>query len=133
MHERIDPYVDKNVMNLSRLGHIKRYKKATEFIAEGHLVLDAGCGYGYGSNLLAEHAPKSRVIGIDKSTYAIKYARERYGENRKQYFVGDLESFDISKFGLFDLITFFEVIEHLKNPSVVLKKLRNRIAEYCEG
>lgn len=123
--EQIDPYADKNVTHLCRLAHIKRYEKATKFLTDGDRVLDAGCGYGYGSRLLSKHA--SRVISIDSSPNAIEYARKNYSEENIEYFVGDLEDFDLSPLGSFDLIVFFEVIEHLHEPGIVLQKFRNQI------
>ena len=44
------------------------------------VVLDAGCGTGRVTELLAELVPKGRVIGVDSSAEMIGFARERLGE-----------------------------------------------------
>src|SRR5213082_3394273 len=44
--------------------HFKRYEFALPYSA-GRDVLDAGCGVGYGSALLAERA--RNVVGVDRS------------------------------------------------------------------
>ena len=44
------------------------------------VVLDAGCGSGRVTELLAGLVPKGRVIGVDSSAQMIAFARERLGE-----------------------------------------------------
>ena len=41
-------------------------------------VLDAGCGTGYGSRILAESGAR-HVVGIDLDRHDIRYARRHYG------------------------------------------------------
>ena len=120
--ERIDPYLDMHVAKLNRLSHIRRYAKALEFVKPPHKVLDAGCGYGYGSKMLAEQA--SKVVAIDESAETVSQARERYAKENLEFVVGDLQKIDLHGFGTFDVITFFEVIEHINNPELVLQKFK---------
>jgi SAM-dependent methyltransferase len=124
--ERIDPNVDGEAQKLTGLEHLVRYKKALEFLNEGSVVLDAGCGCGYGSAMLAQHS--SKVIAIDNSPDAIDYAIKNYSRNNIYYCIRDLENVDLKPFGKFDLITFFEVIEHLHKPEAALKNLREHIS-----
>jgi len=44
---------------------------------EGKVILDAGCGTGYKSLVLAEANPGARIIGIDLSEESVKLARHR--------------------------------------------------------
>ena len=44
---------------------------------EGKLILDAGCGSGYTSLVLAEANPGTKIIGIDLSPKSIERAQER--------------------------------------------------------
>ncbi len=60
-----------------RYEHYHRYALASIWCADER-VLDAACGEGYGSALLAESARS--VHGVDLSTAAIEHARRRYGE-----------------------------------------------------
>jgi trans-aconitate 2-methyltransferase len=49
--------------------------------AGGELAIDLGCGPGYTTELVAEHVPARRVIGLDQSERLLeRAARERLGE-----------------------------------------------------
>lgn len=124
VHERIDPYLDEHVMRLSRLAHIKRYQKVLEVIATGSNILDAGCGFGYGSKILSD---RNMVVGVDISNEAIIYARHHYFADNLSYFRGNISSLDFSAFGKFDAITCFEVLEHVVNPSLSLQNLKEAL------
>jgi len=96
--------------------HVKRYEFALPF-CEGKDVLDAGCGVGYGTALLAGAARS--VVGIDRSEEAVMYARRRYARSNVEFLVGDLlavEQFDES----FDVVCAFETIEHLPDRDAFL-------------
>ena len=62
-----------------------RYTWAAALVAGGS-VLDAGCGAGWGTAVLAEHA---KAVGVDISAAALAEANERYGE-RPEFIQGDL-------------------------------------------
>jgi len=53
-------------------------------------VLDAGCGVGFLTNLLAEHS--AEVFGVDPSAESIAIARTHHGE-RANFIRGTLESY----------------------------------------
>ena len=57
--------------------HWHRYAFARQFVA-GKRVLDAACGEGYGSALLASVA--ASVVGVDIDAPAVAHAAERYGD-----------------------------------------------------
>lgn len=56
--------------------HVVAYRFAQPFV-EGAAVLDAGCGEGYGLELL-HRAGASRVVGADLDAATVLHARERY-------------------------------------------------------
>ncbi|MGH9582310.1 MAG: methyltransferase domain-containing protein [Bryobacteraceae bacterium] len=87
--------------------HISRYRFAAVFAA-GKRVLDAGCGTGYGTAILA--AVAKETAGFDISREAIEYASSHYPEAR--FLAGSAEAFPAGD-GSADLVTAFEIIEHL--------------------
>lgn len=93
--------------------HIERYKWANQYVNIGNVVLDAGCGSGYGTSILSIKA--SKVLGIDQSKSAIEYAIENYGlKNTIEFQLLDLDFIDINLKDIkFDIIVCIEVIEHL--------------------
>lgn len=125
IEERIDALKQISLNKLNKIGHIKRYAKVLEFLNENIIALDVGCGCGYGSFILAKKA--KRVIAIDKSKKAIDYACKNYKKDNIKYRIFDIEKDNALKLGYFDLITCFEVIEHIKNPDKAIKNLRKII------
>ena len=100
--------------------HLKAYQFSMDF-CRNKVILDAGCGEGYGSNLLAEVATK--VIGVDISQEAIRHAREKYSRENLHYYVMDAVNMDFAD-NTFDVIISFQVIEHLNNPLKFLKEIK---------
>jgi SAM-dependent methyltransferase len=95
-----------------RYEHWHRYAFAAG-LARGKRVLDAACGEGYGSALLARHG--AEVVGVDVSAEAIAHARARYGESPQLRFVhADCTALDDFDGPGFDLIASFETLEHLQ-------------------
>lgn len=100
--------------------HLSAYLYAAK-LATGHDVLDAGCGEGFGTEMLAETA--RRVLGIDYSEEAIAAARSAYRVPNLEF--RQLDVYDLPKLDdRFDLITNFQVIEHLPDPPRFLEAIR---------
>jgi SAM-dependent methyltransferase len=96
--------------------HEKRYRFALPYCTGKH-VLDAACGVGYGSALLAETA--AGVVGIDLSEEAIAYARSRYARANVEFVVDDLQSPSLDDRS-FDVVCSFETLEHLPDRDAFL-------------
>jgi SAM-dependent methyltransferase len=74
----------------------------------GRDVLEAGCGEGYGADLIAGVA--RRVIGLDYDESAVAHVRARYP--RVEMMHGNLAELPLPD-GAVDIVVNFQVIEHL--------------------
>ena len=96
--------------------HMSRYVFAGD-IAVGRRVLDLGCGCGYGAHYMAIRGA-SLVVGIDSSEEAVDFAASHYSHPRLRFAVMDACGLSVRQG--FDLVTCFEVIEHVSNAPGVL-------------
>ncbi len=120
--ERVVPgQVDTDLWN----EHIARYHFARR-LARSRRVLDLACGTGYGAATLAEAA--ARVTGIDISADAIAYAREHYDAGNLTFLEANATRLTGLADGSFDLITAFELIEHLEDWRPLLSEARRLLA-----
>jgi 2-polyprenyl-3-methyl-5-hydroxy-6-metoxy-1,4-benzoquinol methylase len=115
--ERVNPQEMAGLLMESE--HRGRYWWATQLV-EGGTVLDAGCGTGYGTEILA--AAAERVVGIDISQEAIDYAHSHYEQSSSEFSVGDLRALPFEE-DTFDLVVSFEVIEHIEEQQLVISEL----------
>jgi len=74
----------------------------------GRDVLEAGCGEGYGADLIAQVA--NRVIGLDYDDTAVAHVAARYP--RVETLQGNLAALPLPD-GCVDVVVNFQVIEHL--------------------
>jgi SAM-dependent methyltransferase len=106
IQERNDALKDNNK------GPVRRYEFAAKCLS-GPLrtMVDAACGMGYGSKILGEFG--HRILGLDKSPEAIKYAEENYGKPGISFYVCDLEAEPLPQC---DAVVCLETLCHLKDP-----------------
>ena len=99
--------------------HLARYRLAAE-LADSRRVLDAACGEGYGTSMLAASGARS-ATGIDLDEHAVAHAQAAYP--RAKFVTGDVRRlpFDDSTF---DLVVSFETIEHVRDPQCGLGRVR---------
>ena len=107
-----------------RYEHFHRYAFAFDLV-EGKKVLDAACGEGYGSALLA--ATAASVTGVDLSQDAVEHARRRYQAPNLEFRQSDCLAlpFDDSEF---ECIVSFETLEHLEDHEGLLTEFRRVLA-----
>ena len=97
--------------------HWHRYHFVRPWVA-GREVVDAACGEGYGSALLAQDA--RHVRGVDLSATAVGLARRRYGgRSNLEYLEGRCEALPVADASV-DVMVSFETIEHLPSPKALI-------------
>ena len=94
-------------------------------LARGLAVLDAACGEGYGSSLLA--ATAREVVGIDIAGDAVAHARARYAAPNLRYLEGSCTALPLADASI-DLVVSFETIEHLPAQAEMLAEFRRVLA-----
>jgi SAM-dependent methyltransferase len=107
-----------------RYEHYHRYAFASELV-RGRKVLDAACGEGYGSALLAGSA--AAVTGVDVSEAAIEHARRRYLASNLDFLAADCLRLPFDD-GSFERIVSFETLEHLADHDGLLREFRRVLA-----
>lgn len=102
-----------------------RNRKVTQ--TQGKVILDAGCGTGYGTLVLAEANPEAEIIGVDFSKKSIEIAQNRlsfHGFDKVKFYAISLDN--ISDLGVdFDYINCDEVLYLLPDPVAALKALKS--------
>ena len=103
-----------------RLMHLRAYDEAVSHAA-GRDVLDVGCNTGYGTLRFAPVA--GRVVGVDVSPRAIDAARRRAPGGHPEFVL--TSGFDLPfPNDSFDLVTSFQVLEHVPDPIAYLREIR---------
>jgi SAM-dependent methyltransferase len=98
--------------------HWHRYAFARP-LARGRRVLDAACGEGYGSALLA--AAGAQVLGLDIGADVVAHARARYADVAGLRFdCADATRLEALPDRAFDLILSFETLEHVQDQERLL-------------
>ena len=108
-------------LNEIRDDHKKRYQWASSFLDPSWTVIDAGCGIGYGSNILSSNC--NEVLAYDISTDAINYAKRFWSNDKVIFEIADVQFLEEKR--LIDAIVAFEVVEHLVAPEIFLANIQN--------
>jgi len=82
-------------------------------------LLDVGCGLGYFLKTVSAY-PSWEVFGCEISPQAVNFAKEKLGLNN--IFCGSIQDSDFNK-NSFDIITLWDVIEHIPEPDSFLKHI----------
>ena len=94
---------------------------------EGKVILDAGCGTGYKSLVLAIANPGAKIVGIDLSEESVKLAAQRlqyHGVANAEFYALKIE--ELPTLGLqFDYINADEVLYLLPDPVAGLQAMKS--------
>lgn len=103
--------------SIERIGTLRKYIRLDN-------VCDVGCGEGVFLKALSDLGYKN-TIGLEPSIKAQGYALV----NNLKIFEGDVEDMNSSFFKKHDthVVTMFHVVEHLKNPKEVIKRIYDNL------
>jgi ubiquinone/menaquinone biosynthesis C-methylase UbiE len=94
---------------------------------ENKLILDAGCGTGYKSLVLATANPGAKIVGVDISEQSLELARQRFqhhGVENGEFH--QVSIYDLPSLGLeFDYINCDELLYLFPEPAVALKAMKS--------
>jgi SAM-dependent methyltransferase len=87
-------------------------------------ILDAACGVGYGTMMLAASFPNATVTGVDVFEDAIGVANKCYKRENNNFAVLDLSDTDAWPYepDTMDAIVSIETIEHVKNDEDLIRR-----------
>jgi len=115
-------YVEKRLLGklkkIDKKGKERVLALETEIGLKGKKVLDVGAGLG--EFVISAVASGIEAYGIETDKEKVEIANEMLGETRLLYSIGDKLPYADNSF---DLVTSFDVLEHVKNHSVFLKEL----------
>ncbi|MGE9033423.1 class I SAM-dependent methyltransferase [Leptospira interrogans] len=91
-------------------------------IAPSGKILDVGCGLGFFVKRIIDQKPNWEAIGYEISEKAVQFAKDKNG--LKNVFSGIVQNSGIKK-GSLDIITLWDVIEHIPKPHSLLEYLHS--------
>ncbi|PLX26231.1 hypothetical protein C0580_00355 [Candidatus Parcubacteria bacterium] len=109
---------DKEMMRPVFVKHLDHFSS----LVEGRKIFDIGSATGYFLDLAKQRGWDT--YGIDISDYASQLAREK---GHRAWAGKDLSVVDTED--KFDIVTMWDVLEHLPDPLVYLKELRSKMVE----
>lgn len=115
-------YLTKDKWDLDIERHKARYEFAKKYIERNFIVLDAACGSGYGSEIIAKAAKK--IIGIDNSKSALDWGNKYHKRKNIEFREANLNEQLNFKNNTFDAIISFETLEHVRNYHNMLSEFR---------
>ena len=99
--------------------HVARYQFAKTYCMQKR-VLDGACGTGYGAAILSSVA--AQVTGIDCAIDAVRYAAEKYANERVSFGRSFVEMSPFAD-ASFDVVTSFETVEHTLCPEAHMAEI----------
>lgn len=118
-------YYQKGVQTnfLQKLWHTHKINLAKKILSQINFsnCLDVGCASGYMISEIAKGLPNIRYFGVDIYDRAIQYAKMRYPNISFKTASASKLPFKDSNF---DLVLFYETIEHVEDPKLCLLEIK---------
>lgn len=86
-------------------------------------ILNVGCGCGFHDQVMSQIPSVENILGIDYSRKTIQKAESIYPHKKIQRKFLDFLKDDINQLGKFDLTVSFQVIEHLEEYELFLRRM----------
>ncbi len=94
---------------------VNKYRQLMQYFSSPGKVLDIGCGLGDVLSVFKENGWE--CLGIDFNDFAIDYAKQQFGVK-----IINENIFDLKLEAQFDLVMLWGVLEHVYDPTALLKK-----------
>ena len=117
-----DRLMDQSVTLVELLHHDTGYEA-------GSLVLEAGCGVGAQTVLIAERSPGAKIVSVDISAESVGQAKKRVaakGFSNVEFHTADIFDLPFEEES-FDHVFLCFVLEHLPNPDKALETLKRMV------
>lgn len=120
----VDYYQRGTKTNLfQKIWHYLKINSTKQILKNYHFnnFLDIGCASGYMLSEISLAYPHAKYYGVDVYAKAINFAKKRYSNIKFQVAFAEKLPFENETF---DLIIFYETIEHVENPLLSLKEIK---------
>lgn len=127
MAEYVHGYSEREALRLSEQAEtLETLLHYDTIYPPGAKVLEAGCGIGAQTVILAKNNPDAKITSVDISPESLEKAREkveRNGIKNVRFLQADIFSLPFED-SSFDHVFVCFVLEHLQNPEKILRSLR---------
>jgi cyclopropane-fatty-acyl-phospholipid synthase len=99
-------------------------------VADGHRILELGCGWGSLTLWMAAHFPNARITAVSNSAPQRRFIEARCadrGLGNVQVITADMNTFEPE--GVYDRIVSVEMFEHMRNYRALLARLASCLAD----
>lgn len=107
---------------------LSRYKFAGKMLEGKKSVIEVGCNAGFKTMMLSQFVEK--VVGLDYSESAIKFANENYADEKRSYLCADITQMEPFKEKV-DAAVSLDVIEHIpqEDENTFIAAIANNLKE----
>jgi len=116
--------VNETVRKISMMRHVERYCMLRQWCYGN--VIDCACGCGYGSYLISENPDVDNVTGIDISSTAIEWAKDKFEKDNIEFHNSEFKSIpNIIGDSKIDVLVSIETMEHIKDVDSYMAAIKS--------